>query len=80
MKTVNMHDAKSSLSRLVREVSTGVEPEVVIAIDGMPAVRIVPLARGARRILGVDRGLVTIGENFDARNDEIAALFEGREG
>lgn len=80
MKTVNMHDAKSSLSRLVREVSSGIEAEVVIAIDGSPAVRIVPLAPGGRRLLGVDRGLVSIGENFEARDDEIAALFEGREG
>ncbi|GAC1503639.1 MAG: hypothetical protein NVS1B14_09150 [Vulcanimicrobiaceae bacterium] len=78
MKTVNMHDAKSSLSRLVREVSTGVEPEVVIACDGEPAARLVPLGSACRRPLGLDAGLVTIADDFDAPNAEIAAGFNGR--
>jgi prevent-host-death family protein len=42
MKTVNMHEAKAHLSRLVDEVRTGKEPEVVIALAGRPAVRMVP--------------------------------------
>ncbi|MBC5815406.1 MAG: type II toxin-antitoxin system Phd/YefM family antitoxin [Candidatus Eremiobacteraeota bacterium] len=78
MKTVNMHDAKSSLSRLVREISTGAESEVIIAIDGTPAARLVPLTGAPRRMLGLDYGLVTIAHDFDAPNAEITELFEGR--
>lgn len=78
MKIVNMHEAKSSLSRLVREVSTGIETEVVIACDGVPVARLVPLGAPPRRRLGMDHGLVKIADDFDAPNAEIAAMFEGR--
>ncbi|MDE2483002.1 MAG: type II toxin-antitoxin system Phd/YefM family antitoxin [bacterium] len=76
MKIVKMHEAKTNLSALVREVSSGVEPEVVVCIGGRAAARIVPLGSPPRRSLGSDRGLITIAPDFDAVNPEIAALFE----
>jgi prevent-host-death family protein len=79
VKTVNMHQAKTELSRLVRDVREGAEPEIVIAVDGVPAARLVPYGALPRRVLGIDRGLVKIASDFDAPNDEIAALFEGGE-
>ena len=77
MKTVNMHAAKSSLSRLVHDVSSGIESEIVIAIDGKPAARIVPLEKPHPRELGLDRGLVAVAADFDDVDHEIADLFEG---
>jgi antitoxin (DNA-binding transcriptional repressor) of toxin-antitoxin stability system len=79
MKMVNMHDAKTHLSRLVQELRNGSESEIVISVGGQPAARLVPLAGRGRRSLGIDEGLVTLSDDFDAENKAIAALFEGRE-
>jgi len=78
MKTVNMHEAKTALSRLVRDLREGVEPEIAIAIDGVPSARLLPYGSPPPRALGVDRGLVRIEPDFDAPNAAIADLFEGR--
>jgi prevent-host-death family protein len=77
VKTVNMHDAKSNLSSLVREVREGSEREIIICLSGQPVAKLVPIAEAPRRQLGVDRGRITIGADFDAVNPEITALFEG---
>ncbi|MBV8582320.1 MAG: type II toxin-antitoxin system prevent-host-death family antitoxin [Candidatus Eremiobacteraeota bacterium] len=77
MKTVNMHEAKSNLSGLVREVREGSEREIVICLAGRPAAKLVPVAGPPRRQLGIDRGLIAIAPDFDAANSEITALFEG---
>jgi prevent-host-death family protein len=78
MLTINMLEAKSSLSRLVDEVESGREPEVIIARSGRPAARLVPLAAQvpvARR-LGVAKGKFTLPTSIDAHNEEVAALFQ----
>lgn len=77
MKTVNMHDAKSNLSALVRDVGEGREREVVICVAGRPAAKLVPIGEKPRRELGVDNGLVVIAPDFDQVNTEITSLFEG---
>lgn len=77
MKMVNMHEAKTNLSGLVREVREGGENEVVICVAGRPAAKLVPITEAPRRALGVDRGLVTIAPDFDDVNEGITALFEG---
>ena len=77
MKTVNMHDAKSNLSSLVRQVREGSEREIIICLSGQPVAKLVPVAGDPRRQLGVDRGRITIAPDFDAVNSEITALFEG---
>ena len=71
-----MHEAKTELSRFVRELREGREREVIIAINGTPAARLVPYDRAPLRALGVDRGLVHISDDFDAANAAIAATFE----
>lgn len=55
MTTVNMHQAKSSLSRLVEAVESGAEEEIVIARNGKPAAKLVPIT--AKRKGGVRLGL-----------------------
>jgi prevent-host-death family protein len=65
MKTVNLHTAKTHLSRLVDEAAAG--QEVVIAKSGKPMVRLVPVTvRGRRTGFGALRGKIRIREDFDA--------------
>lgn len=75
-KLVNIHEAKTHLSRLLAQVEAG--GEVVIAKAGKPVARLVPVAGGrSGRELGVDRGRVVIGDDFDAPlPDEMLARFE----
>lgn len=77
MKQVNMHGAKSRLSSLVRDLREGVETEIIIALAGEPAAKLVPVGPPPSRQLGPDRGLIGISPDFDRINDEIATLFEG---
>ncbi|MDE2851597.1 MAG: type II toxin-antitoxin system prevent-host-death family antitoxin [Acidobacteriota bacterium] len=66
MHQVNIHEAKTHLSRLIREALEG--EEVVIAKGNRPLVRldVLPEARGARR-LGTAPGLIVrMDEDFDA--------------
>jgi prevent-host-death family protein len=81
MQPVNMLEAKSTLSRLVQAVEEGRESEIVIARNGRPVARLVPLERApvARR-LGVARGRFTVPESIDMHNAEVAALFLGGPG
>jgi prevent-host-death family protein len=75
-KTVNVHEAKTQLSRLLARVERG--EEVVIARAGRPVARLLPFESASRgRTLGADRGLVTIADDFDAPlPDDLAAEFE----
>ena len=62
-KIVNVHEAKTHLSRLLDEVGEG--SEIIIARAGRPVARLVAVA-ASRRTLGADRGRVVIGDDFDA--------------
>jgi prevent-host-death family protein len=64
MKTVNIHAAKTHLSRLVEDVAAG--EEVIIAKHGKPMVRLVPLdAAAKKRVLGRLAGKIRIPDDFD---------------
>ena len=73
---VNMHEAKSTLSRLVERVLAG--EEVIIARAGRPVARLVPFAleRQPRRS-GALAGRITIASDFDDTPAEVIADFEG---
>jgi len=73
---VNIHEAKTHLSRLLTRVAGG--EEITIAKAGVPVARLVPVdpAQG-KRPLGVDAGSVWIADDFDAAMPELEALFEG---
>lgn len=64
MATVNVYEAKTHLSRLLRRVRSG--EEIVIADAGKPVARLVPLAAAEDRVLGGDEGAVWIADDFDA--------------
>ena len=64
MIEVNIHEAKTHLSRLLARVAEG--EEVIIARNGEPVAKIVPIAKaGKKRVLGADRGRVVISDDFD---------------
>jgi prevent-host-death family protein len=76
VEIVNMHQAKSSLSRLVARALAG--EEVVIARNGDPLVRLVPVARERKpRVPGRGRGKIRISPDFEFTDEEITELFEG---
>lgn len=78
-KEVNVHEAKTQLSRLLRRVGAG--EEIVIANRGVPVAKLVPVVRAkAHRELGIDSARVKVADDFDAPLPaEILAAFEGRE-
>jgi len=78
METVNMLQAKSSLSRLVEAVEQGQEREIVIARNGRPVAKLVPMdtAPSGKRI-GVAKGLFVVPDSIDVHNDEVSQLFIG---
>lgn len=74
---VNMHDAKTHLSRLVAAVESGETDEVEIARAGQVVARIVaPRARPVRRP-GQWAGRVRLRDDFDQLPDDLAAAFRG---
>ena len=78
MQTINMLEAKSSLSRLVEAIEQGREREIVIARNGRPVARLVPLESApAGKRIGVAKGLFEVPDSIDAHNDEVAQLFMG---
>ena len=75
MKMVNIHAAKTNLSRLVEEAAAG--NEIIIAKAGKPVARLVQLAKPARkRRPGMWKGLIKVHDNFDdPLPPDIAAAF-----
>lgn len=77
MTTVNVHEAKTQLSRLLERVSQG--EEVVIARHGKPVARLVAVSeRPERRVPGSARGRIVVSEDFDEPlPEEVLKDFEG---
>lgn len=76
MPTVNMLEAKTRLSKLVEAVETGVETEVIIARNGRPVARLVPIQTiGQGQRIGVARGAFVVPETIDAENETVEQLF-----
>lgn len=78
MKQVNIHKAKTELSKLVERAEAG--EEIIIARAGRPAARLVslPKPRGRRR-LGLLDGKFRIPDDFNAPlPDSVIRAFEGR--
>lgn len=78
MKRVNIHEAKTELSKLVERAEAG--EEIVIARAGKPAAKLVPLTKSrGRRRLGLLDGKFHIPDDFNAPlPDSVLGAFEGR--
>ncbi len=79
MRTVNIHEAKTHLSRLIERAASG-EP-FIIAKAGRPLVKVMPIdapERGAERRLGFLAGQADVPDDFDGMGAvEIGRMFAG---
>ena len=79
MTRVNMHEAKTELSKLVRMLETKEEDYIVLARDGKAVAKIIPFRSGGERklrgLLKNDEPIVTSWDDFDAMDSEVAELF-----
>ena len=80
MLIINIHEAKTQLSRLVEQAAKG-EP-FIIAKAGKPIVKVVALDApqpGEMKRLGFLAGQIQVPDDFDQMGDEaISQLFDGR--
>ena len=76
MLTVNTHEAKTQLSRLLARVKSG--EEIVIAKSGKAVAKLVPIKRcTVKRKPGIDKGKAWIADDFDAPlPEELHTYFE----
>lgn len=78
MPSVNMLQAKSTLSRLVEAIEQGHEREIIIARNGRPAAKLVPMdSVPAGKRIGVAKGKFKVPDTIDTRNEEVARMFLG---
>lgn len=76
MLMVNIHEAKTRLSRLLREVERG--DEVVIARAGTPVAKLIAYTPASEaREPGIWRGRVVMAADFDELPDDVMAAFRG---
>ena len=80
MLTVNIHDAKTQLSKLVEQAAQG--EAFIIAKAGKPMVKVIPLSQaeaGTASRLGFMAGEFSVPDDFDQMGcGEIESLFAGR--
>lgn len=77
MTKVNMHEAKSRLSKLVEMAKNG--EDVVIAKNGTPEARIIPYVEDEGDWFGMDAGKGWIADDFDELDPELLAAFYGED-
>ncbi len=76
MVTVNVHEAKTHLSRLLAEVEAG--EEVVIARNGNPVAKLVQIRQRGKPEFGSMKGLIELDDSFfDPLPEEELRLWEG---
>jgi prevent-host-death family protein len=77
MRSINIHEAKTHLSRLVDQASAG--EEIIIARAGKPVARLMPLQSPTvnPRTLGLGKDRYSLPDNFDSiRAEELRSMFE----
>jgi len=76
MISVNVHEAKTHLSRLLERVAAG--EEIIISKANKPMAKLTPLSKPQMdRVPGLDKGVIQIPDDFDAPlPQDVLALFE----
>jgi prevent-host-death family protein len=73
---VNVHEAKTHLSRLLRQVVAG--EEITISRSGVPIAKLIAAnVQSKSRAMGMDRGKIYMSDDFDHPDPAIEALFFG---
>ena len=76
MQIINIHQAKTQLSKLIEKVLVG--EDVIIAKAGKPIVKLTPYKEILKpRKLGLLKGKIHVPDNFDDEDEEINKLFYG---
>lgn len=80
MRIINIHEAKTHLSRLAEEVAAG--EEVIVAKAGKPVMKLTPLVSVQKpRKFGLLKGKIRMADDFGAPlPDELLDAFEGKGG
>jgi prevent-host-death family protein len=81
MTQVNVHEAKTNLSRLLDAVESGLEAEIIIARNGKPVGRLTAIDTLLKQKVrfGLAKGKFVVPDSIDALNPEIEALFYGED-
>lgn len=78
MKITNIHEAKTTLSRLIERASKG--EEIIIGKAGKPVAKLVAFQEAEKpRVPGAWKGKVTIAEDFDELPEDLASAFRGEQ-
>lgn len=77
MTKMNIHEAKTHLSKLIEMAKKG--EEVVIAKNGIPEARLVPIENDESSWIGMDAGKIWIADDFDELPDDILNAFYGED-
>ena len=76
MMQVNILEAKTDLSKLIRLIETNREDEIRVARNGTPVVKMTAIEKKpVSNRIGIAKGKFTMPDDFDADNDYIADLF-----
>jgi prevent-host-death family protein len=73
--TVNIHEAKTNLSKLIALLEKG--EDIIIAKAGNPIAKLISYRPSNQRTPNLFKGKIEYHEDFDSSNEEIADLFEG---
>ncbi len=75
---VNILEAKTNLSSLIRSIETGKEDSIIISRYGKPIAKLVLYTEApTTKRIGIAKGKLKSPENLDEHNEEIEALFGG---
>jgi antitoxin (DNA-binding transcriptional repressor) of toxin-antitoxin stability system len=78
MPVVDILEAESNFQRLFEAIETGKEKEIVIARDGRPVAKLVPVnSPPVGKRIGAAKGKFVIPDTIDADNELIEKLFYG---
>ena len=78
MIQVNVLEAKTEFSKLIRLIETNREDEIRVARNGRPVVKIIAVEKKpVSKRIGIAKGKFTMPDDFDADNEYIASLFTG---
>lgn len=78
MPTINVFKAKTTLSKLLEQIETGEEKEIVIARHGRPVALLTQLrARKSGKRIGVAKGRFVVPDSIDKDSAKVARLFRG---